>query len=532
MKRATVQNENQISTTLRRGANAMKNRDFVGAEAAIKSVLKTHRNNFDALQLLAMTSLNMGKFDQAAKCFRQMLSQKPRDIGLMQGLATALAKQKKYQSAIAQLRKALTLDNSRADLWKMLAGAYYESNDATTAIATLKQAISIKPEMTSLHLQMADYLIEIGQIDEAKKIFENVMALKDANETFALTGYAGVNKFSAEDPLPKYMSTLAEQSLSEGQRKHTRFIYATAKALIDQNEISKAFNLLENVKKQSNQKFNVQAFDKHIGAIIETFTHDLIAKKQEFGNSSNVPVLIVGMPRSGTTLVETICSRHKDISGAGEVTYLRDMLSALERPSVPGKALFEAVHKLSKENIGKISDHYLRHISERAGRNTRITDKLPFNFESLGLANLLFPNLKVIHCTRHPLDNCVSYYTNYFEHGDHSHANDLSSLGAYYLGYKRLMAHWDSALNIKIHELNYETFLSDPESGTRALIEYLGLNWDESCLDTNRTDLSVKTISKWQVRQPLYRSSVDRWKAFESHLDPLKQTLAELLEPA
>jgi len=260
---------------------------------------------------------------------------------------------------------------------------------------------------------------------------------------------------------------------------------------------------------------------------MQVFTRDFIEKNKFLGSDSEVPVFIVGMPRSGTTLTEQIISSHPQVMGAGEVVFWGRAPDAIPYTLGSMNEYPECVTEMSVPKAKGIADKYLELIRKIVGPDTqsqRITDKMPHNFVHLGLIAMLFPNARIIHCKRDVMDNCLSIFFQNFG-GAHPYAYDLINLGHHHLEYQRLMAHWHEALPGRIFDLNYEDVITAPEYWSRRLIEHVGLEWDDACLSPHRLERTVKTASHWQVRQPIYKTSVQRWKNYEPHLGPLKELL-------
>ncbi len=240
-----------------------------------------------------------------------------------------------------------------------------------------------------------------------------------------------------------------------------------------------------------------------------------------------MPVFIVGMPRSGTTLVEQIISAHPAAYGAGELPDIIGLVRALpgflrnNREPYP-----ECVGELNENAEFALSERYLEKIRLSPGDPERVTDKMPHNFLHVGLIALLFPNARIIHCTRNPVDTCLSCYFQDFM-GRHTYAYNLEDLGYYYGEYRRLMAHWREVLPMQFMDVNYEELTANAEANSRRIIEHVGLPWDERCLEFYKTGRNVATASYDQVRQPIYRKSVERWRNYEQHISPLLSSLEQ-----
>ena len=256
-------------------------------------------------------------------------------------------------------------------------------------------------------------------------------------------------------------------------------------------------------------------------ALARAFTSEAMAARRGLGDPSEVPVFILGMPRSGTTLVEQILASHPRVFGAGELFYLPELVSAGQAGSrFPGD-----FPTLSGERLREIGRRYCERLQSLAPKADRITDKLPANFRFAGLIHLVLPKARIIHVRRDPVDTCFSCYSKLFPSGQ-DYTFELGELGRYYRGYESLMEHWRSVLPAgAMLEVQYETLVADIEGQARRMIEYCGLEWDERCLRFYETERSVRTASFAQVHKPLYGNAVGRWRPYRAHLRGLLDTL-------
>jgi len=261
--------------------------------------------------------------------------------------------------------------------------------------------------------------------------------------------------------------------------------------------------------------------EQRLEQIQQTFSAEFFRQREGLGLDSRVPLFIIGMPRSGSTLVEQILSCHPDVYSAGEISdFVR-----LALPVMEGKAV-DAVRSLGREYYQNVALAYLDGLQRDAGSAIRVSDKALSNYQWLGLIRVMFPNARVIHCRRAPMDNCLSIFQKNFT-AAHHYAYDLTELGRYYLAYARLMRHWERVLPGYVYTLNYEDLITDQASETRRLLEYCSLDWDESCLAFHNSDRPVRTASLAQVRRPLYTSSLSKWRNYQPYLQPLERLLTD-----
>jgi hypothetical protein len=255
------------------------------------------------------------------------------------------------------------------------------------------------------------------------------------------------------------------------------------------------------------------------------FTPELIGRLHGLGDPSPQPVFIVGMPRSGTTLVEQILASHPMVHGAGELKTMNDVVLTVRGPDGNTIPYPEFVPSLDPAALKAIGARYVALLRELAPQGERVTDKMPSNYYFVGLIHLALPNARIIHTMRDPVDTCISCFSKLFT-AEQNHTYDLGELGRYYRRYERLMAHWRRVLPAgRMLDVRYEDVVADLESQARRIIDYCGLPWDDRCLSFHQTDRPVRTASATQVRQPIYSSAVGRWKVYEKFLGPLLDEL-------
>jgi len=318
----------------------------------------------------------------------------------------------------------------------------------------------------------------------------------------------------ADRPLIRRM--LAAARSLDGAEERVKLHLAIAKAFDDLHDYAQAMRHIAkaNQARKSLVTFDGGAIARHVDAVIARFTPDFIASRVERGNPSALPVMIVGMPRSGTTLVEQILSSHPAVVGAGELHFwsTRDPLFDPRRTDA---WLSEYQSETAREALGRLA--------EIAPNARRVIDKNPFNFFWLGVINVVFPKAIIIHCRRHPIDTCLSISSTYLAPRADFPA-DSESLVTYYRHYERLMAHWRAVLPPeRFIEVDYEPLIADPEAASRKLIAALSLDWDPACLRPEQNPRVVKTNSTWQVRQPIYGTAVERWRRYEPWLGALRE---------
>jgi tetratricopeptide (TPR) repeat protein len=486
----------------------------------------------------ASAYLNMGnafqdkaKFQEALSCYEQALGLNPDFVEAYYNKGNAFKAEGRLHEAIACYEKAVKLRPDDFNALYNMGNAHQELNKLNKAISLYRKALEIRPDDPGPHNNMGNCFKSQGKFDEAVSCYKKALEM---NPYCAEAFYhlANAKKTTPDDR--KEILRLADQ-LNESELTEDGCIYknfALGKIHDDLGQFEEAFEYyrLGNHQERLKHQFNPESHGEYIARIIDTFDADFFCNKDSWGNDSPMPIFIFGMPRSGTTVVEQIVSSHPKVLGAGELDYffrLERQLATRRQPS----SYPEFVQWMDQETARNISDGYLRligNLCQSSGNQARVTDKMPHHFLFLGLLFVLFPKARFIHCQRHPLDTCLSIYFQKFAR-EHHYAYDLIDIGHSYKGYRRLMTHWHEVLPTEIFEVRYEELVCRQEEVSRQLIAFCGLEWDSQCLYFFKSDHPIFTSSNWQVRQPMYQSSVERWKNYAQFLGPLRDLLEDLL---
>jgi tetratricopeptide (TPR) repeat protein len=387
----------------------------------------------------------------------------------------------------------------------------------------LRRALGLKPESKRAQNMLAEVLVDLGKIREAAAMFRTILA-KDPQNTNAIVGLASTREAGGEEgDLERFEFALKDSSLEP--KKRAALHNALGISYDQQKKSREAFLHFMKANEIDKADFNLRGFRKQIDEMIELFTPFFFMSKNGFGGMSERPLLVVGMPRSGTTLTEQILSSHPLIEGAGELSEINKLCDA----ATQAHRWRQSMTELTDHKCKQLAQRYLTELDRHSRTALRVVDKMPHNFMQLGFIALLFPKARIVHCRRDPMDNCVSIYTHRFN-AAHGYSTDMKILGLYYREYRRLMDHWRKALPLKMFELQYEEMIADQEAMSRKLIDFAGLEWDDACLSFHETERTVRTLSRWQVRQPIYTTSVKRWKKYEEFLGPLKEGLGDLVD--
>jgi tetratricopeptide (TPR) repeat protein len=481
-----------------------------------------------ALALYILGTLGLGVDDELAiKFFARAAAQEPNNPYYQLSLGEACLKVGDYPTAIKHLQRACELKPNLVEAFLGLGDAYAKFDQADLAFPVYEKALKIGRDHPLARMGMANALMGAGRMDEAT-IYLNETIARRLNLPAAYNSLVNTRKFSTDAPeLRNILNELVNPTVSDEEASDLHL--AAGKVLNDLARYDEAMDHFLKAKSLKVHEFDIDAYRRRVDSIIQLFDAGFLAAKSGYGSSSEAPVFVLGMPRSGTTLTEQICSSHPDVHGAGELTKLGRMAASIGLKFEPGRIFGEPVRSMTIQQSQSLAAEYLANLRLYSSTVQRIIDKMPHNFELIGLIAILFPNARFIHCKRDAIDNCLSCFFSILQEG-HNYSYDLSTLGLAYREYDRLMRHWQTVLPGRIFENRYEDLISDQADQSRRLIDHLGLAWDDACLRFFDKAGSVRTISRWQVRQPIYTSSVKRWKNYEGRIQPLIEALGDLAE--
>jgi Flp pilus assembly protein TadD len=492
------------------------------AEAQFAAVLRQNSRHAEANNAMGALASEAEKYDVAISFFRNALAAKPQEPRYLNNLGLAFNLSGKPEEGLPFLLAALKRAPKAYEILCNVGRCYWQLGIAFEGIPYLEKATKEHPDRIEGLLLLADAHLSAGENEEAESIFRRALELAPLNPG-ALNGIANARKQTAErNVLPGIEKALGASTDDAGASRALH--YAAAKSYIDLKDPDSAFSHLTAAK--SPKRIDREQEASRLNRLKVLYNPVFLKAREKLGVQDRTPVFIVGMPRSGTSLTEQIVSSHPQVFGAGELGYLHNIANQLLY-SLPTLDLYaRKVAGLTEATSRQLADYYLKKIRVFSSDATVITDKMPHNFLHIGLIALILPEARIIHCRRNPLDNCFSIYSNNFNER-HAYAHDLADLGWYYRQYESLMDHWRSVLPHMILDVQYEELVDDLERQTRRILDFIGLPFDEACLDFQNNRRSVTTISRSQVRQPMYRTSIERWRPYEKHLGPLIAALAE-----
>jgi tetratricopeptide (TPR) repeat protein len=460
----------------------------------------------------------------AIEQYEKALVMRPDYAEVHNNLGNALSSVGCTDDAIAQYRRALTLNPAYGAAHNNLGTAFLTSHRPEEAVAHYRKALASEPDNADFHNNLGIALNTSGDLAEANHAFARAVSLAPRKPEFYLN-IVGSKRMTADDQHLIAMLELNRDVASLGVQSQIALQFALGRAFEDLGEYERSFRhlLTGNALKRRELIYDEATTLALFERTQATFTPGLMSDKRGVGAPSCLPVFVLGMPRTGSSLVEQILASHSKVFGAGELHDFNQAIDVVARAdnwSCP-----EMVARMSGEQLRQLGLSYVDSIRGGAPTVERIVDKMPTNFRLIGFIHLALPNARIIHTSRDPIDTCLSCFSMLFARG-HAYAYDLAELGRYYHGYQTLMRHWRAVLPAGVMlEVSYEDLVADLEGQTRAILTHCGLEWEESCLAFHKTRRPVQTASMSQVRQPIYQTSVGRRHRYEGLLQPLIEAL-------
>jgi tetratricopeptide (TPR) repeat protein len=466
----------------------------------------------------------MGRLEEALAAYGRAAAAKADLADAHANMAMLLAQLQRFEEARACHAKAAALKPQAATTHQAMGQILLQQHDAAAAVEHFRRAAAADPKLVVAWNELGVALSALGKFDEAAGCFRKALELQpnsgSAYNYLLSTGQAE----SSADEVGPLRARLNQPNLSEEDR--TGLEFALGKALDDLDRYDEAFACFaeanareKRLRALTGERYDPAAMHRQIDELIQAYTPSFFEKRREWGEASEIPVFVVGMPRSGTTLAQQIAASHPQAYGAGELKDIGMLAKSLRGTGAGGAAM-----GADRDAIKKAATQHLQRLREMNATASRIVDKMPANIVHLGLIAVMFPRARVVLCRRDARDTCLSCFFQWFR-GGNAFSFDLAHCGHRHREIDRLAAHWRSVLPLEMMELQYEDVVADLEGQSRRLIEFLGLAWDPACLQFYRAQNTVLTSSDWQVRQPIYTRSAGRWRHYERHLGPLLESL-------
>ena len=480
----------------------------------------------DALINLGVAYNNIGLLNEAVSSYQKALTFKPDNVKALNNLGISLKKMGRLDEAARHFQKAIAFDPSFAEAHNNLSNVFLELGRHNEAVESSRKAIALQPNFAKAHNNLANILKEQGKFDEARDRYLKAIEISpDFAEAYR--HLSTTQKYSAyNDDIKAMEKAYALPNLQDDQKMHLAFALGKVFEDLKQHEKSFEYYLTGNALRRKTYDFSTQDTENDLNVLKSLFTKELFSSHAKTGSQDETPIFVLGMPRSGTTLVEQILSQHPDVCGAGELVDFEQVIASIFG-EVGDKTFNARIEQSDQKEISNASQDYIDRIRTHSDTARYIINKLPNNFWFVGLIKLIFPHAKVIHCCRDAKDTCLSIFKNFFPVEGHYYAYDLRELGHYHKCYQNLMSHWHGVIPGFVYDIQYEDLVADQEGQSKALLEHCGLEWTENCLNFHTSQRTINTATAAQVRKPIYTTSIQSWKPYKKQLAPLFESLKE-----
>ena len=510
------------------GSRAHQEGKLDEAERLYRQVLRFNPGNVDAMRLLSNITAQTQRPDEAEQLLQRALVLAPDFVAARVDQGLILREQDRFAEAIESFRAAIAIEPDNPRTHFLLGGTFAPAGLIFDAIASYRRALELNPRHAGAWLGLAHTLKTVGQTDEAVNAYKESSRLRPNNgEIYWSLANLKTYRFSDEE-IASMEETLAAKKSS--RLSEVNMLFALAKAWEDRGDYARAWGYYAdgNAKRREDEWYDPVSTEILHDAIREVFNENLLGRLAGVGDPDPAPIFIVGLPRSGSTLLEQILASHSQVEGTAELPYIGRVAASLNLNRADGINYPAAVRELDAPHLRALGQDYLRYaqLHRRQGK-PHFIDKMPNNFPHVGFINLILPNARIIDARREPMDTCVSCFRQLFARGQ-PFTYDLIDIGEYYLQYRKMMDHWHKVLPGRVLTLQYEELVGDFENQVRRLLDFCGLPFEENCLRFHETERPVRTASSEQVRRPINAEAIGRWRHYEQHLEMLKEVLASI----
>jgi tetratricopeptide (TPR) repeat protein len=504
---------------------------LVKAEELCKAFMQKHPRNVEGMRSLASIGTRLGALDDAEFLLESAIEFAPDNTRARIDYIQVLRKRQNYAEALRQAQLLLEKDPKNPQFQSVFAVESMQSGDFDTALSVFDSILEILPEDPVTLTSRGHALKTQGQADAAVDSYRRAINKYPAHGE-AYYSLANLKLFNFSDDEITAMEA-QDATLGISHTSKTYLNFALGKAYEDKKLFAKAFTFYErgNAHKKVQSRYKSSELTAEFAAQAEVFDEAFVARHRDTGCIAPDPIFIVGLPRSGSTLLEQILSSHSQVDGTMELPNMLSLAQKLRR----GERMSSTSHypsglpELSEQQLAEFGEQFISETRVHRGSAPFFIDKMPNNFRHIGLISLILPNAKIIDARRHPMACCFSGFKQLFAEGQ-EFTYGLEEIGTYYRDYVELMDHWDKVFPGKVLRVQYEEVVADLDTQVRRILDYCGLDFEESCISFYETDRAIRTPSSEQVRQPIYQSGVEQWKNFEAYLDPLKETLGPVLD--
>jgi tetratricopeptide (TPR) repeat protein len=513
---------------LEQAAHCMGREEGAKAETIFRRVLHENPNHIGALCGLAAVSMVAGFPQDAERLLRHAMKQSAHMPLIRRGLAQALLDAGDLEGSEAAIRHSLLVDPSSSASWVQLGSVLAHTMRQSAALDAYDHALAIDPNQIRVILSRGHVLKTLGRRAEAEAAYLRCIELQpDFGEAYY--SLADFKNYTFSDDEVSAMQQVLQRSETPDKAR-IQMNFAVGRALEQRKQFRQAFAhyAAGNVARRRTAPFDAAAFEQKCRRVATTFNAEFLSARGGFGFADASPIFVIGLPRSGSTLVEQVLASHSCVEGTMELPHILRFVRELDHQGGRPDTYPESVRGLSLEDLALLGARFIDETRIYRSGRPHFIDKMPNNFSHVGLIQLILPNATIIDVRRHPMDACFSAYKQHFAQGQ-SFTYDLEDLGRYYRSYLELMDHWDRVLPGKVFHLAYEDLVRDTETSVRKLIAHCGLEFEPACLRFHETKRSVRTASSEQVRLPIYDSGIGYWRNFESQLEPLRRSLGATL---
>tara|TARA_Y100000780_G_scaffold149375_1_gene134583 strand:- start:267 stop:1835 length:1569 start_codon:yes stop_codon:yes gene_type:complete len=511
-----------IKDQIQSAVNIYKSGNLNKAEQVTSKLIANNPKIVFLYNLLGLILTGQNKIDKAIKCYEKGLKIDSNFAMLYNNLGHLFFSFESYkdiQKAEKYFKKSISLNSKLAEPHNNLGNLYKSLNKYDVSINCYKKAIENSPKLYLTHYNLGNTYVTMGKFGQAAKHFKEAIKVTP-NFVLAHRGLSRITKYTKQNEHFNELVRIYNNTNIRDFTGKVEIAFSLGKAYEDIKSFDESFKFYNEANEIYRKKinFSITGEKKRFQNNKETFNKKLFEKYNRSGYSSTSPIFIVGMPRSGTTMIEQILSSHPKVFGADEIDFIPDLIKKNFGKN-DLRSFFEGEIDFKEDSLRKIGKNYVHKIEKISNKSERTTDKLPVNFFSIGLIKLILPNSKIIHCYRHPKDNCFSIFKTHFTSGRIKYAYDLNEIVEYYKLYNDLMKYWNNVLPNFVYNIKYENLILDTESEIKNLVHFCNLKWTEVCLNFHNNNRPIRTASDTQARSKIYNTSIDSWKHYKKYLE-------------